>query len=130
MARRWLAVVTLLVFAATLAVVIGMRLMSSGLMAIVFGLATGVVAGTLSGLAMGWWLLRSKGGGVRPGAMMDSDDAGQHTSIVLTSEQADRLLRMLSSREQASPADFPLVADRERRFTLVGGAHLEDTSEE
>jgi hypothetical protein len=68
---------------------------------------------------------------VRPGARHPGQADGQDTTtIVMPSEQADLLIRMLNSRRQADPDAFPMVAERERRFSAVGGANLDSLPED
>lgn len=101
----------------TLAIVIGQKLASSGAAYMVLGIATGTAVGIITGGLAGWRVARNK-------SLPDSNQ--DLTAVYLSTDQADKLLKIISSREQASPTDFPLTAERERRFTLVGGAHLDN----
>ncbi len=121
--QRTPILLAVLAFAATLAVVIGNRLASTSAMAIALGVAVGVVVGITLGAGAALFILRQ-----RPGDLT-TDPRREMTSIVLPTDQAERLLQMLNSRRQASPDLFPLTAAHEREFTVVGGASLDDQDE-
>ncbi len=119
MKNRWLALLGTLVFSVTLALIVGSQLAQTAAAPLVFGVAVGVAAGLVAGGAAAVVLLRGAGSANRSGT----------TTVVLPDEQARLLIKMLNSRRQADPDEFPLVADRERRFTTVGGALLDDSAD-
>ncbi len=120
MNRRWLVLVGVIAFAVTLAVVVGNRLATTGALVVAFGIAVGVVVGVTAALLI-----------IRPGARHPGQAEGcDTTTVVLPSEQADLLIRMLNSRRQADPDAFPMVAERERQFSSVGGASLDAAPED
>lgn len=115
MDRRWLALVGVLAFAVTLAVITGNRLATTGALTVVFGMATGVAAGVVAALTV-IRLAQSRN---------DWPDGRERTTLVMPTEQAERLIKMLNSRRQADPDAFPMVSERERRISVVGGASLD-----
>ncbi len=106
MDRRWLALVGMLVFAVTLAIVTGNRLATIGALTVVFGMATGIVAGVVAALVV----IRL----ARP--RDDWSDGRERTTLVMPTEQAERLIKMLTSRRQADPDGV-----RTRAAHLCGG---------
>jgi hypothetical protein len=123
MNNRWLALAGITAFGITLAVVVGSRMESTGALALALGVGVGVVAG----VAIGLLVALPQGGASRsPGAGAPDDQQ----SIVLPPDQAATLIKLLTSRRQASPEDFPMVADRERSISSVGGANIDFSDEE
>ena len=119
MNRRMIALVGVLAFAITLAIVIGNRLPGESV-TIAFGIAVGIVLGIPAGmLAMTIGLRRAH----------SPETAKGTTTLVMTPQQADRLFRALE-RPQASPDGFTLPPRQERQFSTVGGADLADTFDE
>lgn len=118
--QRAVISLAVLVFAVTLGAVVGNRLVSTNAMAIALGVSVGAVAGIATGVIAALFVLRQ-----RPSDPTADPTRGM-TSIVLSADQAERLLQMLNSRRQASPDLFPLTAAHEREFTVVGGASLND----
>ena len=126
MTKRWIALIGVLAFAITMAIVLGNRLSGSGAEVLALGVSIGVVAGIIAG-ALVAWLGILRGGTLTRTAQ---EKTRESTTVVLPAEQADKLLKILSSREQASPSDFPMIANGERRFSVVGGATLDDEYED
>ncbi len=124
MNRRILIPLGVVAFAAVLAVVVGNRLTTVGALAVALGVAVGVLIGAPVGAAVALIAVRGS-----IGALAGPQPAGT-TSIVLPTEEAEKLIKMLRSRQQASPDAFPLVVDRERQFTAVGGAAIEQDDDQ
>lgn len=122
--QRVMLLLAVLAFAVALAIVIGNRLASDTAMAVALGVALGVIVGVPVGVGAAMYVMRghSKSLGAVP-----TDE--HHTTIVMPTEQADKLIQMVNSRRQASPDSFPLTA-REREFTAVAGATLESHDEQ
>jgi hypothetical protein len=122
MSNRWIALAGITAFGVTLAIVVGSRMESTGAMALALGIAVGVVAG----VAVGLLVALPQRGASRPSDSVPDDQ----NVIVLPPDQAATLIKLLTSRRQASPEDFPMVADRERSISTVGGANIEFSDEE
>ena len=122
MNNRWLALAGITAFGITLAIVVGSRMESTGAMAIALGISVGVIAGVAVGLLVA---LPRNGASRSSGSGLDDQNV-----IVLPPDQASTLIKLLTSRRQASPEDFPMVADRERTISSVGGANLDFPDDE
>jgi hypothetical protein len=122
MNNRWLALAGITAFGITLAIVVGSRMESTGAMALALGIAVGVVAG----VAVGLLVALPQRDAFRPSGSVQDDQ----NVIVLPPDQAQTLIKLLTSRRQASPEDFPMVADRERSISTVGGANIDFTDDE
>jgi hypothetical protein len=122
MNNRWLALAGITAFGVTLAIVVGSRMESTGAMALALGIAVGVVAGVAVGLLVA---LPQRGASRPSGSVSDDQNV-----IVLPPDQAQTLIKLLTSRRQASPEDFPMVADRERSISTVGGASIDFSDED
>ncbi len=122
MNNRWLALAGITAFGITLAIVVGSRMESTGTMALALGISVGVVAGVAVGLLVA---LPQRGVSRPSGGAPDDQNV-----IVLPPDQASTLIKLLTSRRQASPEDFPMVADRERSISSVGGANIDFTDDE
>jgi hypothetical protein len=122
MGMKWriVALVGVAAFAVTLAILTGSALASTGAQAVALGIALGVLVGVPSGVVAALIVLR-RAGVDAPRASLPDD----MTSIVMPAEQARTLIKMLSSRQQAAPEQFPMTA-RERSFSSVGGAEFDD----
>ncbi|MBN1120263.1 MAG: hypothetical protein JXJ17_04240 [Anaerolineae bacterium] len=122
MNNRWVALAGITAFGVTLAIVVGSRMESTGAMALAMGIAVGVVAGVAVGLLVA---LPQRGTSRSSGSVPDDQNV-----IVLPPDQAQTLIKLLTSRRQASPEDFPMVADRERSISTVGGANIDFSDED
>lgn len=115
MKKRWFILVGLLAFSITLAIVVGLRLASQQALTLALAVAAGAATGT--GLSM---IL------LRDGRQSTDDVPPKHVSIVLPRPEAEKLIKMLNTRQQADPDAFPITAEEERRFVAVGGASLDE----
>ena len=122
MNNRWVALAGITAFGVTLAIVVGSRMESTGAMALALGIAVGVVAGVAVGLLVA---LPQRGTSRSSDSVPDDQNV-----IVLPPDQASTLIKLLTSRRQASPEDFPMVADRERSISTVGGANIDFSDED
>ena len=118
MNKHWIALLGILAFAITLAVVAGSQLGSTNALAVALGVGVGVAVGIPVGLA----ITLSVSGKLLPRATSQEQDT---TTIIMPAQQAEMLMKVLNSRQQAAPEDFPMVA-AEREFTVVGGAGLDE----
>jgi len=116
--KRIIALVGISLFAITLAIVIGSRLTGEAMM-IALGIAVGLVVGIPVGV-----LAITIGQRAQPHSR-GAEEAS--TSLGLTSEQFEQLLRALDRPQQASPDTFTLPPRQNREFSAVGGAELDDT---
>lgn len=116
MNRRIIALISISIFAIALAIVIGNRL-TGETMVIALGIALGIVIGIPVGA------LTIMIGARMPGRSSGAEEGA--TTLVLTSQQADQLLRALE-RPQTSPDSFALPPRSDRSFSAVGGAELTD----
>ena len=118
MDRRWLLIAGVIAFSVALAVVVGWQLASLQALSVALGVGIGTAVGVSAGLLM------LRGRIQNP----DHDHPGM-TTIIMAEQQAQMLIKMLNTRQQADPDAFPMVADGERRFTAVGGAAFDETDE-
>jgi len=115
MDRRGLLFAGVIAFSVALAVVVGWQL--AGVQAL--SVALGVGIGTTIGVSAALLILRGR---------MQDNHPGM-TTIIMPEQQAQTLIKMLNTRQQADPDAFPMVADSERRFTAVGGATFDEADE-
>ena len=122
MGMKWriVALIGVAAFAVTLAILTGSALASTGAQAVALGIALGVLVGVPSGVVAALIILRRSGSDATRASLPDD-----MTSVVMPAEQARTLIKMLGSRQQAAPEQFPMTA-RERRFSSVGGAEFDD----
>lgn len=118
MERRWLLLAGVLAFSIGLAVVVGLQLASVQALAVAFGVGIGTTVGVGASLLMLRGRL-SDPAESRPGT----------TTIIMPEQQAQTLIKMLNTRQQADPDAFPMTADTERRFMAVGGASFDEGDE-
>ena len=115
--RRVIVLVGVSLFAITLAIVIGSRLTGEAMM-IALGIAVGLVIGIPVGV-----LAITMGQRAHPHSRGAEEGS---TSLGLTSDQLEQLLRALDRPQQASPDTFTLPPRQGREFSAVGGAELDD----
>lgn len=125
---RTLFAAALLIFASVLAIMLGLKLAGTAA-AIAFGAAIGVLIGVPVGVITSFVLVRR---GFVPHESSTSHLQADSGAMMLTSEQAEALLNLLSQRSliQPAPGQFARPIPRDREFTVVGGADLDDPSSE
>ena len=118
MNRRGLLFAGVVAFSVALAVMVGWKLASLQALSVALGVGIGTTVGVSAALLM----LR--------GHIQDPEhDHPGMTTIIMPEQQAQTLIKMLNTRQQADPDAFPMVADTERRFSAVGGATLKEIDE-
>lgn len=123
MNNRWLVIGAVLVFSIGLAIIVGLQLTGVQAMLVGLGVGIGVMTGILSGIGTAALLLRGR-------IFTDNDVPSGMTQIVMPHDQAQKLIKMLNTRQQADPDAFPLTAERDRQFTTVGGAAWDEETDE
>jgi hypothetical protein len=118
MDRRWLLLAGVVAFSVALAIVVGWQLASLQALSVALGVGIGTTVGVSAGLLM-----------LRGRIQSPEHDHPGMTTIIMPEQQAQTLIKMLNTRQQADPDAFPMVADTERRFSAVGGASFDETDE-